>query len=128
MAFAPRLGLDPGGAARTASAFGGGIGRCGWTCGALTGAFLAIGLHAGSQNPGPSPRKEDAYARVRTLADRFRAEHGATECRDLIGFVLADPAQHEAASAAGVFRSKCPGFVRTAARFVAETLEEPAAD
>lgn len=46
-AFAPELGLDREMALRVATAFGGGMGHRGDTCGAVTGAFLAIGLKHG---------------------------------------------------------------------------------
>ena len=123
MAFASRLGVEGAAAARVAAGFGGGIGRQGLTCGAVTGACMALGLCAGCVGSDNARLKEDAGARVRLLFERFRAEHGATACRDLIHYDLSDPAQHEAARAAGVFANTCPGFVRTAAAFVAETLK-----
>ncbi len=125
LAFAERVGLAPDLAARVASAFGGGMARHGWTCGALTGALMAIGAHAGNALAAETARKDDTYARAQALAARFRAEHGATDCRVLIGCDLADPAQRQAASDAGVFRTVCPRFVRTAAAFVAASLDEP---
>jgi C_GCAxxG_C_C family probable redox protein len=122
MAFASRLEIDETAAARVAAAFGGGISRLGWTCGAVSGACMAVGLHAGRGAPDNARLKEDAAALGRLLVQRFRAEHGSTACRDLIRYDLSDPAQHEAARAAGVFADTCPAFVRTAAAFVAETL------
>jgi C_GCAxxG_C_C family probable redox protein len=125
LAFAARLGMEPGVAARVASSFGGGMARHGWTCGALTGALMAVGLHAGNASAAEEPQKLDAYARVATLVERFRTEHGATDCRALIGFDLADPVQREAARQAGVFRQRCPLYVRTAAGLVDEALDAP---
>lgn len=122
LAFAPRLGISDDIAAGVASAFGGGMARNGWTCGALTGALMAIGLYAGNRTADGGARKEDAYARVNALLGRFVEEHGATECRALTGYDLSDPAQREAASSAGVFKTVCPRLVRTAATLVAETL------
>lgn len=125
LAFAGRLGVDAGVAARVAAPFGGGMARHGWTCGAVTGAMLAIGLHAGNEAASQGPQKDDTYARVRTLVTRFRAQHGATDCRRLLGFDLGDPAQREAASQAGVFKTRCPHFVRTAAMLTGEALDAP---
>lgn len=128
LSAALEVGLSADAAARTAAAFGGGMSRHGWTCGALTGAFIAVGLHAGSPAAGDSPQKDDVYARVQALVERFRAEHGATDCQALIGYRLADPAERKAASEAGVFRRLCPGFVRTAARLAGEALQAPRRD
>ena len=43
-AFAPELGLDRETALRVAAAFGGGMGRTGETCGAVSGALMVIGM------------------------------------------------------------------------------------
>jgi len=126
MTFAATAGLDPSTAARVASTFGGGMARHGWTCGALTGALMVVGLRLGSASATDTAARDEAYARVKALVDRFRDTHGATECRHLIGCDLADPAERQAASDAGVFLNVCPQFVRTAARLLAETLPPPA--
>ncbi len=128
MAFASRLGVPDDVAAGAASAFGAGMARNGWTCGALTGAMIAIGLHAGNRTAAAAPKKDDAYLRVNALLARFTEEHGATDCRVLTGCNMSDPAERQAASDAGVFRTACPKFVRTAAAFVAGTLDSPAVE
>ena len=46
--FARQMGLDDESALRVAAAFGGGMGRNGQNCGAVSGALLAIGLAKGS--------------------------------------------------------------------------------
>jgi hypothetical protein len=84
--------------------------------------MIAIGLQAGNRAADDASRKEDAYAKVNALVARFVGEHGATECRALLGCDISDAAQREAASSAGVFKTVCPRFVRTAAAFLAETL------
>jgi C_GCAxxG_C_C family probable redox protein len=125
MAFASRLGVAEEVAAGAASAFGGGMARNGWTCGALTGALIAVGLHAGNRTAEGAARKDDAYLRVNALFARFIDRHGAADCRTLTGCNLLDPMERQAASDAGVFKTVCPTLVRTAAAFVAETLESP---
>lgn len=122
LAFASRLGMAEDVAAGAASAFGGGVARNGWTCGALSGALIAIGLRAGNRTADDAERKDATYARANELLSRFTLEHGATQCRALIGCDLSDPAQREAASNAGIFKTVCPRFVRTAARFLDEAL------
>jgi C_GCAxxG_C_C family probable redox protein len=41
---------------KIATAFGGGIGRCGSLCGALTGGVMAIGIKHGTNEPSPEKR------------------------------------------------------------------------
>lgn len=124
LAYARQLGLADDVAAGVASAFGGGMARNGWTCGALTGALMAIGVRAGNRAADDVTRKEDAYARANTLLARFVQEHGATECRALLRLDISDPAQRQAASDAGLFKTLCPRFVRSAAALLADGLRE----
>lgn len=125
MAFAPALGMDRQQAALVASAFGGGIARHGWTCGAITGALMAIGLHAGHTSAEDTATKDHLYARAQALAARFAERHGATTCRQLVGADMIDPIERQAASDRGVFTTLCPQLVRTAASLVAEELAVP---
>jgi C_GCAxxG_C_C family probable redox protein len=125
MAFAPGLGLHRQQAALVASAFGGGMARHGWTCGALTGALMAIGLHAGHATAEDAATKDDLYARAQVLVARFEERHGATACRQLVGANMLDPIERQAASDRGVFTTLCPQLVRTAASLVAEELAVP---
>ena len=53
-AFAPELGLDADAALRVSAAFGGGMGRLGDTCGAVTGALMVLGLRLRRDRRGPS--------------------------------------------------------------------------
>jgi C_GCAxxG_C_C family probable redox protein len=122
MAFAPGLGLDERQAALVASAFGGGMARHGWTCGALTGALMALGLHRGHTAAEDTATKDALYARVQALVARFEAQHGSTACRQLTGANMLDAAERQAASDRGVFTTLCPQLVRTAATLVAEEL------
>ena len=125
MAFAPRLGMDERQAARVASAFGAGMARHGWTCGAMTGALMAIGLHAGHTTPADSAARDDVFARAQAMVAAFEARHGAMTCRQLVGANLLDPVERQAASDSGIFTSLCPQLVRAAATLVADTLAVP---
>jgi C_GCAxxG_C_C family probable redox protein len=126
MAFAPGLGMNETQAALVASAFGGGMARHGWTCGALTGAMMALGLHAGHASAQDTATKDALYARAQVLVARFEERHGATACRQLVGANMLDPVERQAASDRGVFKTLCPELVRTAAALVAGELEVPA--
>ena len=63
-AFAPEFGLDVDAALRVAAAFGGGMGRPGHPCGAVTGALMALGLRYGATVVDPAA-KELTYAKAR---------------------------------------------------------------
>jgi C_GCAxxG_C_C family probable redox protein len=76
---------------RFATAFGGGMGRQGYTCGCLTGAAMAIGLLAGRTAPDDLDGKERAYKAVERLFQRFKEEAGALDCRDISGLKFDQP-------------------------------------
>ena len=56
---------------KIATGFGGGMGRCGSVCGALTGAFMAVGLKYGA-NEIDQQKKAEAYAKTQTLFKQFQ--------------------------------------------------------
>ncbi|MDR3641796.1 MAG: C-GCAxxG-C-C family protein [Humidesulfovibrio sp.] len=68
---------------RTASCFGGGVGRSKQElCGALAGGLMALGLACGRDTPGQSCEK--AYDLGAEFREQFMAMHGASACRDLL--------------------------------------------
>jgi len=115
-AHAARFGLERDAALRLACAFGGGVARTGSTCGAVNGALMVIGLAEGRTRVDDEAARERTYAAARTLLERFRAEHGSVTCRDLLGVDIGTPEGNRAASEGGLFRTRCPAFVRAAAR------------
>ncbi len=115
-AFAGRHGLDRDTALRIACAYGGGGAQTGGACGAVSGALMAIGLAHGSTRVDDEAAREKTWDAARALLDRFRREHGSDRCRDLLGVDIGTPEGREAAAKAGLFRTHCPVFVRSAAR------------
>jgi len=125
-AFADRHGLDRDAALRVACAFGGGIARTGGTCGAVSGALMAIGLKHGRTRVEDEAAREKTYEATRTFLARFRQEHGSDVCRELLGVDIGTPDGREAATKRGLFVSRCPEFVRSAARIVSMVVAHDA--
>lgn len=123
-AFAPEYGVDRETAARIASAFGGGMARSGNTCGAVTGACMAIGLARGGSRSEQREAKERAYELVREFSRRFGERHGALTCRELLGCVIGTPEGMAQARASGLFDTLCPNLVRDAVEILEEILAE----
>ena len=90
-AFCDEMGLDLDTAARLSSSFGGGLGRLRELCGALAGAELALGMLRGYSDVTDPALKAEHYARVRELAERFRARNGTILCRELLKDVKTVP-------------------------------------
>lgn len=120
--FSARYGLDEATALKVACAYGGGIARTGDTCGAVTGALMAIGLAHGKATRGDDAAKERTYSLTREFWERFRARHGSLLCKELIGVDIGTPEGARAALESGVFREKCPALVRCAAEILEDLL------
>ncbi len=92
--FAQDYGLSEEAALRIATGFGSGMGRLCEVCGALTGAFMVIGLKHGKVATDGSrygSNTETTYRLVEELAEKFRAKNGSIYCRELIGHDLRVP-------------------------------------
>lgn len=119
-AFADHYGLDVTTALKLASPFGGGVARRGQVCGAVTGALLALALARGASVP---EGKEQVYLLAQEFLQKFEARHQAILCRDLLGYDISQPEEHQQAREAGIFKSQCPLFVRDAADILQKMLE-----
>lgn len=103
-------------------AFGGGMGRKGHVCGALTGALMALGVGLNPADAKSPAAKEQAAVLAQELLARFAAKYGSINCRELTGFDLSAPDGHKKAAEAGVFKDKCRLYVQDAALMVEELL------
>lgn len=122
--FAPGLGLDEARAAKVASAFGGGMARKGDTCGAVTGAFMAIGLAHGSSRPQDKEKKEKSYEMAREFVRRFAERNGTTVCRDLLGCDIGTPEGYEQAKQRQLFDTVCAKLVKDAVEILEDMLSK----
>ncbi len=121
-AYAPQFGLDRELALKVAGAFGGGMGRLGEVCGAVTGALMAIGLKHGRIRADDEETKEQAYALVVEFANRFRQRNGSLLCRELLGHDIGTPEGRKYIQEMGISAALCPKLVRDAAEIIEEIL------
>ncbi|NPV69108.1 MAG: C_GCAxxG_C_C family protein [Firmicutes bacterium] len=106
-----------------ATGFGGGIGRYGDACGAVTGGVMAIGLKANRTSPDQKDLYDAVHAAVRRFMDEFIRAEGGIYCRDLTGYDLRIPEQYAKFHSDKQRREKCLKLVDTAARLAAEVIE-----
>ena len=121
-AWAEELGLDRETALRVATAFGGGMGHRGDTCGAVTGAFMAIGLKHGRLRADDEETRDLAYSLVERFVQEFEDRHGSIVCRKLLGHDISTPEGMEQVSQNNLAATRCPDFVRDAAEILNEIL------
>ncbi|HPA64473.1 MAG TPA: C-GCAxxG-C-C family protein [Spirochaetota bacterium] len=84
LAFSSEYGLDEEIAKKISSTFGGGMGRLRQKCGALTGAFMVLGLEFGNTEPLDMETKLSAYAKVRELDKKADEIYGTTQCAEIL--------------------------------------------
>lgn len=121
-AYADQFGLDREMALKVAGAFGGGMGRMGETCGAVTGALMVIGLRHGQATAEDKQAKETSYAMAREFADRFKDRHGCLDCRDLLGCDIGTPEGMQQAREQQLFATRCSQYIQDAAEIVEQLL------
>ena len=114
--FANDVGLDERTALKIASGFGGGM-ACAETCGAVTGAYMVIGMKHGFSTPEPA-EKAKTKRLIQQFNEEFKKEHGTLICKELAGFDISTPEGASAAHEEGVFMSKCPHFIKTACSII----------
>ena len=120
-AFAGELGIEKEKALKAASGFGGGMGRTGNACGALTGAIMAIGYKYGSMDPADKEKKIANYVLVEKAIGMFEERCGKIDCRDLLGYGLLDGVEQTEEVAAAKF-AVCSKAIREAAGIAEEIL------
>jgi len=113
--YAEAMGMDRETALKVAAGFGGGMGRMAETCGAVTGAIMAIGLKHGNAEAKDMEAREETYKLVRQFADEFQAKHGSLDCRDLLGCDISTEEGRRQARERNTHDNVCPQLVRDAA-------------
>jgi len=92
--YGPAVGLEREQAMKLAAGFAGGM-RLAQTCGAVTGAFMVLGLkHAGN----------------------------SVVCKELMGCDISTPEGAQRATKEGLFRTICPQLVQDAAEILEEMI------
>ena len=92
VAFADVIGMTEKQAARTVSAFGGGMGRLREVCGAVSGMFFVTSLLYGYDDASDNNAKMELYALVQDLAGQFREMGaGSIVCREILKNPPSDP-------------------------------------
>jgi C_GCAxxG_C_C family probable redox protein len=82
MAMQNYLGLERN--PSIATGLGGGIGRKGSVCGAVTGAILAINLKYGRRKSEEDNIKEKAFSKALEFYNKFEEKMGSAICYDII--------------------------------------------
>lgn len=83
-AFIDDFAIDFDTAMKLSSSFGGGMGRMREVCGAVSGAFMIVGLKCGYCDPCDKAAKSAHYALIQKIAADFKQQNGSIICRELL--------------------------------------------
>jgi len=117
--YCEEFGLDKDTALKLACGLGAGMGRLQETCGAVTGAYLVIGMKYGNNNHDNKAAKEQTYALVQEFALRFEERNKTTKCSDLLGVDLQGD---DKSFASKRVHEICPGLVKDAVEILESVL------
>ena len=119
-AYAEDYNLSKDQALSVSVAFGGGIGRLQETCGAVTGALMALGLSSNFKEGDTRDKINKVYDEAGKFIDDFIKENGTIKCRDLLGCDLKSEEGHKYFVENKLREKKCQAYIR----FACELLEK----
>jgi C_GCAxxG_C_C family probable redox protein len=114
--FGEAYGLDTELAQKLGRPLGGGMGRLGRTCGAVTAAVLVLGIAKDGEDKDAA--KHVTFSSVQEFFRRFETLHGTTECKDLLGADVSTEEGMKKIQDEKLFTTVCPVFVRDAANIL----------
>ena len=122
--FSEAVGLNFETAIQIASSFGGGMGGMREVCGALTGAFVILGVKYGYVSPTDAAAKSNHYKLIATTAEKFKDKWGTILCRDLMK-KLAEEKQAILGDKPEEYKARpCLVIVEDVAKILEQTLGE----
>lgn len=121
--FTEELGLSEDELLRVSCAFGGGIARQQFTCGAVTGAAMALGLKFGKGINDSDDKKQLTYDKTVKLFDEFTRLNGSTNCRKLLNDLdMRDEKEHAEIEAQNLFHTHCRKYVVDAVKITEQII------
>ena len=95
-----------------------------YTCGAVTGALMVLGLYFGRGSEDGIEKKDITYEKTNEFFKEFINRHGAILCKDLLqGLNMNDPEDKKKIEDLKLFQTVCVNYVRDAVE-IAERLIE----
>jgi len=120
--YGPQFGISHEIAFKISKPFGGGIGRMGKICGAVTGALMVIGLKYGNVKIDDNEAKEKTYDLVNEFVKRFEDHNSTIKCKKLIKCDISTPEGLEYAKNKNLFGNICSKLVQNAAEILEQIL------
>lgn len=121
--YCEQFGLDRETALKIATPFGSGLVRQAQVCGAVSGAYMLIGLMNGKYLPEDNESKEKCFSLAMEFTKRFNELHGSINCCDLLKYDLSTPEGLQYIKENSLWDTLCPIFIRDACQLLEEMFE-----
>ena len=122
--YSEQFGMDRELSLKISEGLGGGMGRMGLTCGAVTGAYLVISLKYGSVSAEDMKSREQIYTLIKKFTKQFKSRNGSIVCRELLGCNIGESEGYEEAKEKNIFKEICPKFVEDAVELLELLLKD----
>jgi len=120
--YAPYYGLDLDSAIKISTGFGGGMARSGRTCGAVTGAYMVLGLKYGMELSKDIEANEKTYQIISEFSRQFQENNGSLMCKEILGCNINTPEGLDYFNQHKLLGKKCIQCVKNAAEILEELL------
>ena len=123
--FGTEYGLSEDECLKIACAFGGGMGRRQYTCGAVTGALMVLGLRYGKGSGDPEEKKKQCYEETGWFFREFIQLNGSSNCRELLqGLDMNNPGERKLIEEQKLFDIRCEKYVADAVRILENQISK----
>jgi len=99
------------------------MGRLQETCGAVTGAFMVLGIYASRKYSDKVERKDHTYALIQDFNKRFSAIHNTTNCRLILGIDLKTPEGRQQMTGQNLSETVCEKCVSDSVKILEELIK-----
>jgi C_GCAxxG_C_C family probable redox protein len=120
--FGNQFGLTENHCLKMACAFGGGMGKQ-YTCGAVTGALMVLGLHFGKGKMDDDSKKIQTNEKSAEFMKAFTEKHGSINCLDLLdGLHMSIPEESKEINARDLYQVRCTRYVSDAVQITEKLI------
>jgi C_GCAxxG_C_C family probable redox protein len=123
-AYSDDLNFDKNLALNMSSGFGAGMGRLQETCGAVTGAYMILGIFNGNKYDDNKVKKEVTYSMIQKFNDNFKQIHGSSDCKSLLNCDLRTEEGNRYAKENNLFETVCEKCISDSISIIGSLIEK----
>lgn len=116
------LGFDNELALSVSCGFGAGMGRLQGTCGAVTGAYMVLGIYCSQKYLENVDRKAQSYLMIQAFNKQFSEKHKSADCRKLLNCDLTTEQGQQYFQDNHLMDSVCKNCIRDSIQLINEQI------